>query len=400
MPHVGAIAIDGPKAVGKTCTAQRLANTVLRLDIPEERLLLNADPRFSRFAPGTVLIDEWQKEPELWDRVRRAVDSGVDPGRFLLTGSATPISGTTTHSGAGRILSLRMRPMALFERPEVRPTVSLASLFDGNASIEGTTSWGLENYTQAIASSGLPALQGLPAVVRNQQLDSYLYRIVDRDLPEQGYSVRDKKQLEAWMRSYAAATATQASYSEILDAATPNESAKPGKKATTKYREKLSEIWVLDPLPAWNFAAHPFPRISQGDTHFLADPALAMRLLGLSERSLTLPRNASILAALFEALAVLTVRVAAESHFSRVGKFRTRNGDREIDIIVESQDGAIIPIEVKLAHTPSADDARHLLWLKRKLPEAVVDTVILSTGNHAYRRPDGVAVIPLSLLGA
>lgn len=400
MPHAGAIAIDGPKAVGKTSTAQRRSRTELHLDVPEQRLLLNADPSFDRFEPGTILIDEWQNEPEVWDRVRRAVDAGVEPGRFLLTGSATPIAGTTTHSGAGRILSLRMRPMALFERPSVAPSVSLGALLNGDADISGSTDWGLPNYVSAIAASGLPALQGIPATARNQQIDSYLQRIIDRDLPEQGYSVRDKHHLEAWLRSYAAATATQASYAEILDAAAPNDSSKPSKKTTAKYREKLSEIWILDPLPAWNFASSPFPRVAQGETHFLADPAFALRLLGLSERTLTQPRNTAILGALFEALAVLSVRVAAESHFARAGHFRTRNGDREIDIVVESQDGGIIPIEVKLAHTPSEDDARHLLWLKEQLPDDVVDMVILSTGNHAYRRPDGVAVVPLALLGA
>lgn len=400
LPFVGAIAIDGPKAVGKTSTAQRRATTTIRLDDPADQALYRAQPTFDHFPSGTILIDEWQKVPESWDKVRRAVDEGVAPGRFILTGSATPTVGTDTHSGAGRILSLRMRPMALFERPGVTAPIRLGSIMEGREELSGHTKWVLGDYIQAILSSGLPGLQHLPVSVRNSQLDSYLQRIVDRDLPDQGYTVRDKQSLRAWMRAYAAATATQASYNDILDAATPGDTHKPAKKTTQRYREKLSEIWVLDPLPAWNFAARPFPRVAQGDTHFLADPAFAARLLNLSERTLVSPKNGALLGALFEALAVLSIRVAAEANFASVGHFRMRDGSREIDAIVQTQDGGIIPIEVKLAATPNNDDVKHLLWLRDKLPDDVVDMVILTTGAHAYRRPDGVAVIPLAMLGA
>lgn len=400
MPEVAAIAIEGPKGVGKTSTAEQRSQRTIRLDQQEDQALFQADPNFKRFETGTILIDEWQKLPEVWDRVRRAVDDGAGPGRFLLTGSATPVSGTDTHSGAGRILSLRMRPMALFERAGAKASISLQALMAGTADLSGSTDVALQDYATAIAESGLPGIQPLSPMVRTSQLDSYLQRVVDRELVEQGYMVRDKQSLMNWLRSYAAATATEASYNQILDGATPSESDKPSKKTTMKYREKLSEIWLLDPLPAWNFAMNPFPRISQGETHFLADPALAARLLGLSERNLLLPKNTRMLGALFEALAVLSVRVAAEANFAKVGHFRSLDGGREIDIIVETQDGGIIPIEVKLTATPNDDDVRHLLWLRDKLPDDVIDMAVITTGKHAYRRPDGVAVIPLALLCA
>lgn len=399
LPYVGAIAIDGPKGVGKTSTAEQRATTTLHLDREQDRIILRANPAFDHFPDGSILIDEWQRVPEVWDIVRRAVDDGCDPGRFLLTGSATPIAGTTTHSGAGRVLSLRMRPMAVFERGSREDLISLKEILAGSATITGQTDQTSADYAHSIATTGLPGLQNLPPLVQKQHIASYIDRILDRDLPDQGYTTRNKAALLAWMRAYAAATATQASYSKILDSATPGESNKPSKKSSATYRDKLSEIWILDPLPAWNFASAPFPRVSQQATHFLADPGLALHLLGLTERSLQAPRNAHIFGCLFEALAVLCIRVGAEANFATVGHFRTRNGDHEIDAVIEGADGGIVPVEVKLTHTPSPEDGKHLLWLRNKLPEEVVDMIIITTGDRAYRREDGIACIPLSLFG-
>ena len=130
LPHVSAIALEGAKGVGKTETAGRRARTVLRLDRAQDASIVAADPSLASLSKP-LLLDEWQREPESWDYVRRAVDDGADPGSFLLTGSATPVTGTDTHSGAGRILALRMRPLALFERAGWRATVSMRELFHG-----------------------------------------------------------------------------------------------------------------------------------------------------------------------------------------------------------------------------------------------------------------------------
>lgn len=400
LSYAPAVALEGAKAVGKTSTAMQFATTTLRLDSEEGRQRLAADPQFQSFPDGTILLDEWQRFPESWDLVRRAVDAGAAPGRFILTGSATPSLDTSMHSGAGRILTLRMRPMALCERLGAKPTVSIGDLMSGRASVAGETESILADYAAEIARTGFPGLQKVPDRGIASYVDSYIRLIVERDLPEAGYTTRDRNSLLAWMRAYAAATGTQASYNEILDLATPGESDKPAKKTTQKYREKLAEIWVTDPLPSWNFARNPFPRVSQTPTHFLTDPALALNLLGLSARTLLQPRHTTLFGLLFEALAVLTVRVYAEANFGKVGHFRTRNGDREVDCVIETSDGAIIPVEIKLTATPTDADVRHLLWLKEQLPDDVVDMVIVTTGQHAYRRPDGVAVVPLALLGA
>src|SRR5680860_1755873 len=203
-----ALAIEGPKGVGKTETASRRAKTVYRLDDPARRNLAEGDPRRLLDGRKPILIDEWQRLPESWDLVRRAVDDGAEPASFLLTGSASP-DGTGLHSGAGRIPTIRMRPLALGERLDEAPSVSLAELTKGNRpSLAGETSFGLDDYVGEILASGLPGLRSISNRALRLQLDGYITRIVDRDFPELGHSVRNPSGLRRWMAAYAAATST------------------------------------------------------------------------------------------------------------------------------------------------------------------------------------------------
>lgn len=201
------------------------------------------------------------------------------------------------------------------------------------------------------------------------------------------------------MRAYAAASSTTTNYSTIMSAATVGESGKPSKPTTQKYRDKLSEIWMLDPLPAWNHARAPFARIAQSPKLQLADPALAVTLLDIPSGGLLQPRFAQHTGPLFESLATLSVRVAAEANFGTVGHFRTRSGDHEVDLVVTTAEGAIIAFEVKLSASVKDSDVAQLRWFREHMPDDVADTVVLYTGQHAYRRKDGIAVIPLNLLG-
>ncbi len=186
-----AISLEGPKAVGKTRTALRRAKTTYRLDDPAQREIVAADP--ARLVQGEppILIDEWQRVPESWDIVRRAVDDDPKAGRFLLTGSATPSPGPT-HSGAGRIVTVRMRPLTLAERGVETPVVSLRQLLGGGRpDIQGRTSATLSDYTAEIISSGFPDVRPLTGRPLREQLGSYLQRIVDVDFEEAGRSVRE-----------------------------------------------------------------------------------------------------------------------------------------------------------------------------------------------------------------
>jgi len=396
-----AIAIDGPKGVGKTGTAARRAKQGWLLDDPAQRERLRADFSLDTIAlNGPVLFDEWQQLPQVWDSVRRAVDRGAAPGRFLLTGSATPIDASGTHSGAGRILSLRMRPMGLHERGMTRPTVSLGALLDGiGADLGGTTDLAVPDYVEAITDSGFPGALGMSQRMRRTFLDSYLSRVIDRDLPDLGYEVRRPETLRRWLAAYAAASSQTTAYSRLLDAATGGDGAQPAKTTTIAYRDHLSRLWLLDPVPGWMPANSPFTTLRQAPKHQLADPALAVRLLRLTGPGLMAPEGAGVLGHLFESLVTLGVRVMAQAADATVSHLRTKAGEHEVDLIVESADGGVLGIEVKLAPVIKDADVRHLLWLRDRMPEKVVDLVVVTTGQAAYRRRDGVAVVPLALLG-
>ncbi|MDJ1371430.1 ATP-binding protein [Gulosibacter molinativorax] len=400
LPFAPAFAIDGPKGVGKTVTAARRADVEIYLDDPLQLEILESDPRLQSFAEGTVLLDEWQRLPYVWDAVRRHVDRGAPAGRFLLTGSATPHDSRGTHSGAGRILSVRMRPMALFERGVVETTVSFGAIIRGETpKIGGQTPFVLADYLHEIGASGFPGIRRMPDALRSAQLDTYIQRVIDRDLPELGFFSRRPETLRRWMAAYGAASSTTASYTKIMSATTDGDGEQPAKSTALAYRDHLAQIWLLDEVPGWQPLGNELGRLGQAPKHQLADPALALRLLNLDDRELLTSRGAPLIGPLFESLATLSIRVAAQSESARVGHLRTRNGDREVDLIVEGQEGQIVAVEVKLAATVGDEDVRHLLWLRRQLGDRIADLVIITTGEYAYRRRDGIVVVPLSLLG-
>ncbi len=401
-----AIALEGPKAVGKTATALQRAATVHRLDEEAERSIAQADTsRLLRGAPP-VLIDEWQRLPESFDRVRRAVDEGAGAGSFLLTGSASPAP-PPTHSGAGRIVQVRMRPMTLAERGLSVPTVSLGGLLEGTrAPLEGSTDVGLEDYVREILASGFPGLRGLSARLARVQLDGYIDRIIDHDFEELGRAVRRPAMLRRWMQAYAAATAGTASYEKIRDAATSGDGDKPSRATTSPYREVLERLWILDPVPAWLPTSNRLARLSAPPQHHLADPALAARLLGVDAQTLLHPssagpsivREGTLLGALFESLVTLSSRVYAQAVEARTFHLRSWRGDHEVDLIIE-RGRRIVAVEVKLGQTPESRDLRHLRWLRNELGDDLADAVVITSGREAYRLPDGIAVVPAALLG-
>ena len=409
MPDLAAISLDGPKGVGKTMTARRRAASIIALDDPDQVALLAADPgRISRL-PGPVLIDEWQRYPAVWDLVRRQVDGDPSGGRFLMTGSAQPVS-APVHSGAGRILRIRLRPLALCERGLLQPSVSLAELALGRRqAVRGESPMELLDYAEEIVGSGFPGIRTLPARARRAQLDGYLDMIVERDFAEQGHPVRRPGTLRAWLAAYAAATGTSASYKSILDAATPGEVDKPAKTTTIAYRDVLSQLWLLDPIPGWLPVGHPLSRLSQAPKHHLADPGLASRLLGVDPQGLVtgvrpfggahLAATGTLLGRLFESLVTLSVRVSAQAAEAATFHLRTRNGDHEVDLIVQCDDGGVLALEVKLGGGVDDADVVHLKWLQRMLGDQLLDAAVVTTGPTAYRRPDGIAVIPAALLG-
>jgi predicted AAA+ superfamily ATPase len=407
MAVLPAIAIEGAKGVGKTATASRRAADIFSLDREGVRRNIESDSDLALAGAAPTFIDEWQLVPPVWDSVRRAVDAGAPPGRFLLAGSAQPAPGTRIHSGAGRIVRALMRPLALPERGGFEASVSFQQILrGGRPPIGGATAAATADYVDEILRSGFPGIRRAAPEARGYLLDSYLDRIVDRDLPEAGRTVRRPTALRAWLAAYGAATATTASYSAVLAGATAGGAIKPSKVTATAYRELLQRIWVLDPLPAWTPTFAHLKRLGQAPKHHLVDPALAARLVGATASSLIRAQNdppiqadGTFLGALFESLAVQALRVLADLAGAAVFHLRADGGAREVDAIVQRPDLGVVAVEVKLSSAVRPADVAQLNWLDRELPGRVIDKLLVNTGPQAHRRPDGVAVIPLALLG-
>lgn len=404
MPDLPAILLDGPKGVGKTTTAQQRCVAARRLDDERVRTVIAADPTVIADDPRPLLIDEWQLVRPVWDVVRRLVDADRAGGQFILTGS---IPDRQTHSGAGRITSIRMRPLTLPERGVGAPSVSLGELLAGHRGVGGRTNIDLVAYTNEILASGFPGMRGIGGRALTATLDSYIERIADHDLPGAGLAVRHPATVLAWLRAYAAATGTTASWEKIRRAAMAATDAGPAKTSTLPYIELLTMLRVLDPVPAWLPSNNRLTGLNQAPKHYLADPALAARLVKRSATQLlagdmpdmVVPRDGGFLGGLFESLVALSLRVFAQSCGAEVFHLRTEGGRREVDFIIEGESG-VIGIEAKLNAAVHDDDVKQLLWLRDKIGDRCVDTVVINTGPEAYRRPDGVAVVPLALLGA
>jgi predicted AAA+ superfamily ATPase len=400
-----AVSLEGAKGVGKSATAAERVEAEFRLESPIVQALVEADP--TRLVDGRrVLLDEWQHLPFTWDVVRRAVDGGAAPGQFLLTGSASPAD-LGRHSGAGRILRVRMRPLSLAERG-YEPTVSLAAILGGRRpAVVGESAVDLATYAMEIVASGLPGVRALPPRVRRAQLDSYLDRVVDREISELGPKIRNPSALKRWMSAYGAATGAITTYAKIAAAANPGTREQPSRSTLMGYRDALERLFILEPVPGWLPTRAHLNELAASPKHHLADPALAVALLGLDEQALLAGddgraaafRDGPFLGALFESLVTLSLRVYAQRTDARVAHFRTHRGEREVDLIVERRDGKCVGVEVKLSPLVNDDDVRHLIWLRDRLGPDLLDAVVVTTGDHAYRRPDGVAVIPAALLG-
>ncbi len=406
VAQVPAVAIVGPKAVGKTESAKRLARSVVDLADDEQREVVRAArKRVLTGAETPLLIDEWQYDPGTWEAMRREVDAEPSPGRFILTGSANP-RGVRVHSGAGRVVRLRMRPMSVAERGIERPTVSLAALWGGDTAIGGATSVQLEDYAKEIVDSGFPGVRFGAEGGRAIRMKSYVESALEQEIPELGFVPRRPASLVQWLRAYAAASSTTATYTAIADAV-PDDS-RPTRPTINAYRDVLTQLWLLDQVPPFTLSRNRLNELGRSPKHQLADPALAAALLNVTTgtlldasagREYARLRDGALLGTLFESLVTLSVRGYAQPLDLEVSHLRTARGEREVDLIVHATDGRAIAIEVKLAAAVGDHDVRHLNWLHGNLGEQLVDRMVVTTGTTAYRRADGVAVVPLALLG-
>lgn len=413
MEEIPAVAVEGLKGIGKSVSATRLSKTVFELDQQRDRILIENDMSILTKEPVPVFIDEWQRVPEVWDYVRHHVDKHSLPGIFILAGSAKNVN-LDIHSGAGRILRLRMYPLSLEERALETPTVSLAELLNQekpfSAAIQGSTEIGFAEYMEEILKSGLPAIRNYSPHRRRQMLAAYIEYLLSHEFSQQGIRIRQPRMLLRWLMAYAAAESSDTSYGEILDASTAGEGEKPALKTTAAYREALERLWLIDELPVWLYGEDYFSRLKSTPKHYIADPALTAHLLNIDIKSLTRSgsnaahtvfdeKKGAITGRLFESLIHLSLRTYCAVNDSSLSYIKTRNGDHEVDFIIQ-QGNSIVAVEVKLAREVNDHDVKHLIWLRNALGERLTDALVICTGPVACRRKDGIAVVPAALLGA
>ncbi len=400
LQALGAVVIEGPKACGKTETARQHARSEVLLDLdPEAQRAAGVDPRLLLAGAVPRLIDEWQREPQVWDAVRREVDARRSPGQFILTGSATPQDQAVRHSGAGRMTVVALRPMTLFEQGFSPGTVSIAALLDGQVPPTGTSALDVTAYAERIVVGGWPGLIGRSVSDATRFMDGYIDTIVEHDIEVVSGGRRNPRLVRRFLLAYAQMSAHPARLSTIVERARGiAEDEGPSRWTAQPYLDALARLMVVDDLEAWNPELRSRTRLMTTPKRHLVDPSLAAALMGCDPTRLLGDLNT--LGYLFESLAARDVRVYAAAADATAYHYRERAGELEVDLVVERRDGAWVGAEVKLGTALIDDAANALLHLgsaRTTRPPAAL--VVLTATEYAYQRPDGVYVVPLGLLG-
>lgn len=403
LAAVGAISLEGPKACGKTETARQHAGSEVRLDIDEAAAeLARLDPGLVLEGPTPRLIDEWQLEPRIWNAVRRAVDDRGKPGQFLLTGSAKPAPDARRHSGAGRMARVPMRPMSLWESRDSTGEVSLAAMFEGEPA-RGRSMQTISNYAELITRGGWPEIVSTPVQSSARYVRNYLAYAIEHDIPGAVGTQHGPGRLERFLQAYAQVSAQTTPLTKIISRVVGDDAPAGGRDRTLTwhtadaYREAAERLMLLAELPAWSPELRSRTRLAELKKRHLTDPSLAASLLGSNAQRLL--RDPKTLGYLFESLVARDVQVYAQAIDARVFHYRERNGELEIDLIVEKPDGAWVGIEVKLGGQAIDDAASSLRTLaERRVAQPPEALAVVTGGEYAYRRPDGVDVVPIGAL--
>ncbi len=397
----GAVLVKGPKWCGKTMTCERRSASQVFLQDPDigDDLIALAETKPSVIlrGPEPRLIDEWQMAPKLMDAVRFALDREHGRGRFILTGSATPVV-EPAHTGVGRIARLPMRTMSLFESRESTGEVSLRALFDGARLESALATMDVEDYAFATCRGGWP--EAILQPDRTISLDMarlYVDELLDSDIARMDSTRRNSTWLHEIMASYARNVATEASLATI---AKDMAGEPPSAPTVSGYVDVLARACVTEDLIAWNPRLRSKTKVRTSPVRHFCDPSIAAAMLGLSPETLLFSWSAFGL--LFESLCVRDLRIYAEPLGGRVYHYRDKTG-LEADAVVVLRDGRWAPVEVKLGERHVDEAARHLLELAHRVDAGSMGSptflMILTAGAAAYRRDDGVYVVPLGLLG-
>jgi len=398
----GAVLLAGPKWCGKTTTAKQVAKSILSLQSPnnQETYMQMADLTPSLLLEGENprLIDEWQMAPRLWDAIRHSVDERGDVGLYILTGSTTVDEKKLKHSGAGRISRLKMHTMSLFESSDSNGTISLAGLFDNPTDIGSRSHMDIEDYARLIVRGGWPGTIGKREEVNRRQIAGYCETIVGSDISIVDGVVRDERKVRALLRSYARHTASQATKTTILEDITQHD-VPMHINTLDSYLSALSRLFVIDELPAWSPRLRSKTTVRVSPTLHFVDPAIAAYFLQAFPRDLLYDPNTFVL--LFESLVIRDLRVYAQALRGQVSHYRDSSG-LEADAIIHLPDGRWAAVEVKLGSTHIEEAARNLIRLRENIDTAHMHApsflLIITGTEYAYRRNDGIFVVPLGCL--
>ena len=402
----GAVLIEGPKWCGKTTTAEQLAASILYMDDPErkeqninmselnpKRLLKGATPR---------LIDEWQIAPKLWDTIRFEVDHRSELGQFILTGSAVPVdTKEITHSGTGRFTWLMMRPMSLYESGDSSGEVSLKDLFDGQIEIDGYSELDFERLAFLVCRGGWPQAVDMRDEIALDQAMDYLDSVIHSDINRADNVQKNPDKVRRLMRSYARNQGTQVPNTELAKDVQGNDEGSINEETIASYLSALKKIFVVEEMPAWNPNLRSKTAIRSSDTRYYIDPSIAVAALGVGPNDLI--NDLKTFGFLFETLCVRDLRVYAETLNGDVFHYKDKNG-LECDAVIHLKNGKCGVVEIKLGGEKLIEEgAKRLKALTSKIDTVKMKTpsflmVLTGTGDYAYRRQDGVLVVPVGCL--
>lgn len=407
LEAMGAVLIEGPKACGKTTTAEQQAKSILYMDDPSniQQNLQLAETNIKRLLQGETprLIDEWQIAPQIWDAVRFETDHRKDDGLFMLTGSAVPADDSKIHhSGTGRFAWLTMRPMTLWESGESSGEVSLRALFSHPDKVDGTNQLTMEDVAFAICRGGWPkSLYKKTQKAALRQVTEYFEAITRLDISRVDNVERDEQRAKRLMRSYARLQGAMASITTIIEDMKANEPEGMSDETIASYIKALKKIFVIEDMPAWNPNLRSKTAIRTSDTRYFVDPSLAIAALGIGPDDLL--NDLNTMGLLFETLCVRDLRVYSEANDGNVYHYRDKTG-LECDAVVHLRNGSYGLIEIKLGgETHIEDGAANLNALADKIDTAKMKKpsfkmVLTAVGQYTYMRTDGVMVVPIGCL--
>ena len=400
----GAICIEGPKWCGKTWSSSYHSNSEIMIGSPEGNF---QNRRLAEMSPAIVLdgavprlIDEWQEVPQLWDAVRHRVDQRPEKGQFILTGSATPVRKRILHSGAGRIARLRMRPMSLYESGESSGVVSLEELCEGRLTPAMTGEVDLRNLITYIIRGGWPGNLDTPAEKAGLLPTEYLTAVIEDDIYRMDNVKRNPTKMRLLLRSLARNESTTVTNKTLKNDVKEIDDEDIDTDTIASYLDIFKRLFLTDNLEPYASRIRSSVRVKQAEKRHFSDPSLACALLKATPERLL--NDLKTLEFLFESLCERDLKIYAESFGAHLYHYQDY-ANKEIDAVLELQDGRWCAFEIKLGANQIDEAARNLLSIRGSIEESggtlpSVMCVICGLSNAAYQREDGVFVVPITAL--